>query len=277
MQLCIFRIDFFLFQTLQTAQLHFQNRLCLQIRQAEAFHQSLLCIIIACADNSDYLVNVVNRNPQTLQNMRSFFRLIQIKACSSGNNIFLMLQVFRKHLLQIQNNRLAIHQCKHICTEGFLQGCIFIQLVQNDICIIVLLDINDNLDIIPGGGIVQIADALYALFLRQLADFFQQTQLIDHIRNFSDDNTFSAVMRFNLRCGAHNNLAASGAVRRTNPAFPKDIRACGEIGPLDVLHQFLHIGFSALDFVLNHADHAVNDLAEVMRRNIRRHTNRNTA
>jgi len=101
LQLCIFRIDFFLFQALQTAQLHFQNRLCLQIRQAEAFHQSLLCIIIACADNSDYLVNVVNRNPQTLQNMRSFFRLIQIKACSSGNNIFLMLQVFRKHLLQI--------------------------------------------------------------------------------------------------------------------------------------------------------------------------------
>ena len=188
-----------------------------------------------------------------------------------------MLQVFRKHLLQIQNNRLAIHQCKHICTEGFLQGCIFIQLVQNDICIIVLLDINDYLNIIAGGGIVQIADALHTLFLRQLTDFFQQTQLIDHIRNFSDDNTFSAVMRFNLRCGAHNNLAASGAVRRTNPAFPKDIRACGEIGPLDVLHQFLHIGFSALDFVLNHADHAVNDLAEVMRWDIRRHTNRNPA
>ena len=84
-------------------------------------------------------------------------------------------------------------------------------------------------------------------------------------------------MRFNLRCGAHNNLAASGAVRRTNPAFAKDIRACGEIGPFDVLHQFFHIGFSALDFILNHADYAVNDFAEVMRRNIRRHTNRDTA
>ena len=62
LQFCIFRVDLFFFQPLQSSQLHFQNGLGLHIGQSKAFHQSFLRIIIACADNSDDFVDIINGN-----------------------------------------------------------------------------------------------------------------------------------------------------------------------------------------------------------------------
>ena len=277
LQFRIFRIDLFFFQTLQSSQLHFQDCLCLHIRQTKAFHQSFFRIIIACSDNSDDFINVIDGDTQTFQDMGSLFRLIQIKSCSSGHNIFLMLQIFFQSLFQIQDDRFSVNQCQHICTERFLQRCIFIQLVQDNIGIGIFFHFNDDLDIITGGCIVQIADAFHTFVFHQFCDLFDQTQFIDHVRDLCYHDTFSAVVFFNLRCGTHNDLAAACSVSRTDAALAQDIRACGEVGAFDVFHQFFHICFPAIDLVIDHADDTIDDLAQVMGRDIGRHTNGDTA
>ena len=120
LQFCIFRIDLFFFQTLQSSQLHFQNGLCLHIGQTETFHQSFFRIIITCTDNADHFIDVIDGDTQTFQNVGSFFCLIQIETCSSGHHVFLMLQIYFQCFLQIQHHRFSVNQCQHICTERFL-------------------------------------------------------------------------------------------------------------------------------------------------------------
>ena len=52
--------------------------------------------------NADYLVDMIQRSKQTLQNMGTLFRLVQIILCSSGNNLLLMFQVIPKYFQKIQ-------------------------------------------------------------------------------------------------------------------------------------------------------------------------------
>ena len=209
--------------------------------------------------------------------MCSLFCFVQIEACSSGHNFFLMLQIYFQSLFQCQNDRFSVNQCQHICTEGFLQRCIFIQLVQNDIGIGVFFHFNDDLDIITGGCIIQITDAFHTFFLYKVCDLFDQTQFIDHVRNFGDNDTFSAVMFFDFRCGTHDDLSAACSVSRTDAAFAQNIRTSREVGALDVFHQFFHFCFPAIDLVIDHADDAINDLTQIVGRDICRHTNCDTA
>ncbi len=104
--------------------------------------------------------------------MRPFFRLIQIEACPPRHNLLLMLEVFLQHLLEVQHSRLAVHQRKHDCTKGILKLCIFIKLVQYNVCVCVLFQVDDDADIITRRRIVHVADALHALLPHKLVNLF---------------------------------------------------------------------------------------------------------
>ena len=84
-------------------------------------------------------------------------------------------------------------------------------------------------------------------------------------------------MFFNLRCGTHNDLAAAGSVSRTDAAFAQNIGTGREVRAFDVFHQFLYFCFLVIDLVLNHADNPIDDLTQIMGRNIGRHTDSDTA
>ena len=61
-----FVLNLFNFKTLQAAETHIENRLSLNFRKTEAFHKASLCIVVACADDVDYFVDVVAGNLETL-------------------------------------------------------------------------------------------------------------------------------------------------------------------------------------------------------------------
>ena len=70
--LLILRLQFFLFQPLQSLQTHFQNGRSLHLRKVEPGHQVLLGIIVGIPDDPDHFIDVCLGDQQSLQKMGSF-------------------------------------------------------------------------------------------------------------------------------------------------------------------------------------------------------------
>ena len=84
-------------QTCQCPEAHIDNSLRLCIRKPEPLHELFFSFLDICrtADNGDNFINVVKRNQQSLQDMRAFFRFIQIIFGSSCDDVFLMDNIIR--------------------------------------------------------------------------------------------------------------------------------------------------------------------------------------
>ena len=92
--------------------------------------------------------------------MISFLCFVQIIFGSSGNDIFLMLQVISQHIQQIHNFRLIVDQRQHYHTKSILQLCMLVQLIQNNIGIGILTKLNDHADTFTVGFITDICDTI---------------------------------------------------------------------------------------------------------------------
>ena len=79
-------------------------------------------------------------------------------------------------------------------------------------------------------------------------------------------------MLLDLAFGADDDVPLPRAVRLADPAAPHDDAARGEVGCGDVVHQFVDRDVGIFD----ERDRAVDDLGEVMRRDIRRHADGDT-
>ena len=75
---------------LKSFEPHIKDCLSLNIIKTEAFHKSYLCIVIACADNMDYFVDIILSYDKTFEQVSSFKSLLQIKLCSSADNLLLI-------------------------------------------------------------------------------------------------------------------------------------------------------------------------------------------
>ena len=62
-------------ETLERNKAHVAYRLSLNVAEAEALHKALLCIVVAGADDADYLVDIVLSYQQALQQMRPLLGL----------------------------------------------------------------------------------------------------------------------------------------------------------------------------------------------------------
>ena len=78
--------------------------------------------------------------------MISFFCFAQVVFGSSGNDIFLVLQIISQHIQQIHDFRLIVDQRQHDHTESILQLCMLVQLIQNYIGIGILTKFDNYAD-----------------------------------------------------------------------------------------------------------------------------------
>jgi hypothetical protein len=80
----------------------------------------------------------------------------------------------------------------------------------------------------------------------------------------------AAALLLGVRTGSHDHATAAGAIRLLDPVAAEDDRAGREVGALYVLGKLLHVGSRVVD----QRDQRVDDLAEVVRRDVRRHADR---
>ena len=119
--------------------------------------------------------------------------------------------------------------------------------------------------------VLDVGDAVDALVLNEVGHRLDQACLVDHVRDLGDlDLAFAVRQLDDLGLGAHLDLAAAGRVGRADAAAAHDHAAGREVRPLDELADLVQLGLRVVDDVAD----AVDDLGQVVRRDVGRHADR---
>ena len=97
-----------------------------------------------------------------------------------------------------------------------------------------------------------------------------QTRLVDHVGDLGDDDLRLALDLLNVGLGADDDLALARAVSRTDARLAHNDAAGREIRPLDAFHQVVQRAVG----IFNEQIQPVNDLAQIVRRDVRCHADR---
>ena len=125
---------------------------------------------------------------------------------------------------------------------------------------------------LTAGLILDVVNALDALILCQVGDGLHQACLVHHVRDLRNDNGLTSTHLFKVGLSTEGDPASAGAVGGTDAALAHDNAAGGEVRSLDTGHQLIH---GAVRIFHQHMD-AVDDFAQIMRRNIGRHADSDT-
>jgi len=199
--------------------------------------------------------------------------LFQVVLGAAAHHLVLKFHVFLKHLLQGEDLRHLVVDGQHDDAHGILQLGVLVQLVQDDLCIGVLADVHHDAHTLAIGLIVQASDALNALLLDKIGHVLDEAGLVDHIRDLGNDDLGAAVLGL-LDGGAapQGDLAPAGGVGGTDAAASHDDAGSGEVRALDVFHQAGQVDVRVIDI----SDAAINDLAQVVGRDVGGHADCDT-
>ncbi len=223
----------------------------------------------------DDLVDIVLRDEETLQEMLALAGLFEVVLRAAGDDLLLIGEVFVQNVAEGEYPRLllVIDQREHIDGEGGLELRLREKAIQNDLRVRVALDLDDNAHTGAVGLVANVGNALQLLVVDLIGHVFDEHPLVDLIGQLGDDDADAVLAELlELRAGAENELAAAGGVGGADTRAAHDDAPCREVGACDVGHQ---IGEGGLRIV-EHADAGVDDLGEVMGRDIGRHTDGDT-
>ena len=240
----------------------------------EPLHQTSLTFRhgLAVPENGDHFVNIVDGKQEALENVRPFLCLFQVEFAAVGDNVHLELQILLENLFQSQCLWLAVYQCQHIDTDSILELGVGEQLVQHDLFVGILFQFHHDAHTLTAGLILDVVNALDALILCQVGDGLHQACLVHHVRDLRNDNGLTSTHLFKVGLSTEGDPASAGAVGGTDAALAHDNAAGGEVRSLDTGHQLIH---GAVRIFHQHMD-AVDDFAQIMRRNIGRHADSDT-
>ena len=260
-------------QTSQTAQLQLDDGICLRVIKAELLHDGSLGLAhaaLAGTDGGNQLIHDVGGLFQAFQNVGAFPGLFQVILGAAAHHLVLELDILLDHLLQGHHLGHLVVDGQHDDTHGILQLGVLVQLIQDDLGVGILAHVNHDAHSLAVGLIVQVTDALDPLFLDQVGNVLNEACLVDHVGDLGHNDLGAAILLFlNGGAAAQGDLAAAGGIGSTDAAAAHDDAGGGEIGALDVLHQAGQVDVRVLD--IGHT--AVNDLAQVVGRDVGGHTN----
>ena len=209
--------------------------------------------------------------------MRAVLRFFEVKARAAGNDVLLERDILVDDLPQGQHARLQLarragrHEGNVDHRDRVLQLGVGEKLVQNDLRVGVAADVHHDLHALARGMVLDVGDAVDALVLDQVRHGLDQARLVDHVRDLGDlDLAFAVGQLDDLGLGAHLDLAAAGRIRGADAAAAHDHAAGREVRPLDELADLIQFSFRVVDHVAD----AVDDLGQVVRRDVGRHADR---
>ena len=185
----------------------------------------------------DDLVDVVKRDDVAIEDVSALLGLLQFEARPALDDFLLMLNVVEEHLLQGKHAGHTVDERQHDHAETHLQLRVLVQLVQHDLGQRILLQVNYDVD---------------AMTVRSVVNVGNLGQLL-------------AILNRALRTNGER--AAARFIRIENALLPHDDAAGGEIGSRERGHEL----FSRDIGVVEHHAGGVNRLAEIVRRDVRRH------
>ena len=226
------------------------------------------------ADDADHEVDEVLRDEQTFHHVQSGLRLVELEATAAGDHVPAMADEADQDVAQAQRARLpAVNREEHD-SKGGGERRLRHQVVHHHAGDGVPLQLHDDAHAGAVGLVPDVADALELLLPDELGNLLDQPRLVHLIRNLGDDDALAVVLLVDLDFGAraHGDGAAAGLIRAVNPLPPADEARGGEVWTGDELHQLGDGGVGVVDEV----QRPVDDLAEVVRRDVGRHPDRDS-
>ena len=179
-------------------------------------------------------------------------------------------------LVDRQRARHAVDQGQHVGAEVGLQLGVLEQVVEHDAGDGVALEHDDEaLAGAVGGVVADVGDALHPAGVGELGDLQREVVGVDHVGQLGDHQAGAALgVLVDLDDRALGDRAATGAVGLLDALGADDQRAVGEVGALDPLDQRVLQLLAGGVGVLQRPARALGDLAQVVRRDVGGHADR---
>ena len=263
----------------ETTQLHVEDRLRLDIVDVEELLQSLVGILSRRrpADEGDDLVERVERLEVAAQDVHALFGLAEAVTRAPDDDLDLVVDPQADEAVERQGARHAVDDGEHVGAEVLLQLRVLVQVVQHDLRDRVALE-HDH-EALPGTTrrlVADVGDTGDLALAGEVADLHRDVVRVDLVRQLGDHEARASLDLLDVHDRAHRDRAASGAVRLLDAAGAEDLRAGGEVGPGDALHERLEQLFASGIRVLQRPQGTGGHLAQVVRRDVRRHTDGDT-
>ena len=268
--LLVLFLNLLAFQTRQTLQTKVEDRLRLLLAELETFHQALTRDVrrAALADRRDDGVEVIERYGQAFEDMSARLGFRQFVLRAPRDDILLVLDVVVQHLFQREHARTAVDEREHDDAEAVLQLRVLVELVQDDVSVRVAAHVDDDAHAAAVGLVVQGRDALDRLVAHELGDLLDETRLVHLIGQLRhDDARAAARRRLDVHARAKLDDAAPRRICLTYALRAEDQSRRREIRPLDDRHKLLNGSIGTV----NKHQRAIDDLAHVVWRDVRRH------
>src|SRR5262249_23641383 len=160
----------------QPLQLHVEDGLRLDLRQAEVRHQAVarLWRRFRSADQRDHRVEVVERDLQALEDVIPGFRLPQLELGATPYHFAPELDEAPDELEQVQDFRPSADDGEHDDAEGRLQRRVLVEVVENHLRHLAALQLDHDAHALAIGLVPQIRDAFDDLVAHQLRNALDQ-------------------------------------------------------------------------------------------------------
>ena len=192
----------------------------------------------------------------------------ELVARTTHDDVFLMGDVVVQRLLQGEHAGHTVDERQHDDAEAHLQLRVLIQLVEHHLRDGVLLQLDDDVDAVAVGAVVDVRDLGKLLLANQLAELLKQALTVHLVRDLRDhDGAFAVLALFDLALRAHGKAAATRFIGVQDALLAHDDAAGREIRTGKCRHK---LGGGHLGVVEHHARGA-DGLAKVMRRDVGGH------
>ena len=226
------------------------------------------------ADGGDDLVDVRHGDGEAAEDVAAFARFPQFKGGATCDNFFAEGDEMAEEIPERQLLGPAAVQRQHVAAEADLHGREAEKLVQHHVGRRVALEFDHHADADPVGFVGDPRDALDPLFADEFGDLLDHRGLVDLIGDLVDDDGPAVLAQFlDMGLGADDDAAAALQIGFARAGAAQNLPARGEIGGRDDLHELLHGDVGILD----QRERAVDHLAQVVRRDVRRHADRDAA
>ena len=160
----------------QAAERQLQDRLRLHERQLEALDQTVAgrLGVARGADQRDHLVEVRQRDQQTLEDMRALLGAPQLVLGAPDDDLALVIDVVADDLAQRERARHVVDERHHVDAERGLHRRVLVELVEHDLGNRVALELDHEPHPVAVGLVAQVGDLRDLLVDHEVADLQDQ-------------------------------------------------------------------------------------------------------
>ncbi len=226
------------------------------------------------ADDVDDLVDIGDSHGQTDQHVAAVAGLGQFELDAADDHFLAELEEGLQQLAQPHLDRAAVVQGQHVDAERALHGGETPQLVQHHIRRGVALQLDDHPHAVAVGFVADVRNALDPLLADHFDDAFDQGLFVDLEGQLGDHDGLTILAdRLDRGLAAHDDRAAAIAQGVAGGGPAHDLAAGREVRAGHDVQQ----GVVADVRVVEQGDAGVDDLAQIMRRDVGRHADGDAA